>query len=564
MRAREPDLESFVERDGVKLGYEIYGGGKPTILLMPTFPIVHSRMWKAQVAYLARHYRVVTFDGPGNGRSDRPRDPAAYSDDALVGAAVAVLDETGTDRAVAVGLCSGVRWSTELAATHPDRILGVVAIAPGMPHLCPPHPWQAEAVRRFDEEVPEDAGWPAWENRHRFLHDWDGFVRTHGEMICVVEPHSTRLLEDLESWGMDTDADTMLRLMEAPRGSLFPQDLEAAEAMCRAVPCPVLVIMGDRDRCQPLERGRRYAELTEGSLVVLEGAGHLPNGRHPVVVNRLIRRFVDGIHGEPPVRRWSVAATRRRRALFLSSPIGLGHAMRDTAIADELRALRPDLQIDWLTQHPVTALLERRGERVHPASVHLANESRHVESEAGEHDIRVFDAVRSMDEILVNNYMVFDDLLEEEPYDLVIGDESWDVDHFLHENPATKRAPFVWLTDFVGWLPMPDGGEREAFLTADYNAEMLEHLERFPRVRDRSIFVGSPEDIVPADFGPGLPSIREWTEAHYAFSGYVTGFDPGALGRREELRDGLGYRPDERICLVTVGGSGWAPRCSAG
>ena len=60
---------------------------------------------------------------------------------------------------------------------------------------------------------------------------------------------------------------------------------------------------------------------------------------------------------------------------------------------------------------------------------------------------------------------------------------------------------------------MPDGGEREAFLTADYNAEMIEHIARFPRVRDRAIFVGDPDDIVPDAFGPGLPPIRDWTRA---------------------------------------------------
>ena len=61
-----------------------------------------------------------------------------------------------------------------------------------------------------------------------------------------------------------------------------------------------------------------------------------------------------------------------------------------------------------------------------------------------------------MDEILVNNFMVFHDVVEETPYDLVIGDEAWDVDYFLHENPELKRFSFAWLTDFVGWLPMPD------------------------------------------------------------------------------------------------------------
>jgi predicted glycosyltransferase len=161
-----------------------------------------------------------------------------------------------------------------------------------------------------------------------------------------------------------------------------------------------------------------------------------------------------------------------------------------------------------------------------------------------------------MDEIMVANFMVFHDLARDEPYDVWIGDEAWDLDYFLHENPELKTAAYVWLTDFVGWLPMPDGGEREAFLTADYNAEMIGHIERHPRVRDRALFVGEPEDVVDDHFGPGLPVIREWTARHFAFPGYVTGFEPAAFADRERLRAELGYGEREQVCLVTVGGSG--------
>jgi len=225
---------------------------------------------------------------------------------------------------------------------------------------------------------------------------------------------------------------------------------------------------------------------------------------------------------------------------------------RDAAIADELRKLHPNLEIDWLAQHPVTAVLEARGERIHPASVHLANESGHIESESAEHDLHCFQAIRRMDEILLANFMVFHDLVREEQYDLWIGDEAWELDYYLHENPEQKRAAYVWLTDFVGWLPMSDGGDREAFLTADYNEEMIEHIARFPRLRDRAVFVGNPEDIVPDSFGPELPVIRDWTEQNYDFAGYITGFDPAELGDRAAL----GYGDDERVCIVSVGGSG--------
>src|SRR6185295_12152995 len=161
-----------------------------------------------------------------------------------------------------------------------------------------------------------------------------------------------------------------------------------------------------------------------------------------------------------------------------------------------------------------------------PASALLANESVHIESESAEHDLHAFQAIRRMDEILVANFMLFLDVVREENYDLWIGDEAWEVDYFLHENPELKSSAYVWLTDFVGWLPMPDGGDPERRLTSDYNAEMIEQVARFPRLRDHSLFVGDPDDCVPDGLGDGLPSVRQWTENHFDFTGYITGYQP--------------------------------------
>ena len=229
-------------------------------------------------------------------------------------------------------------------------------------------------------------------------------------------------------------------------------------------------------------------------------------------MNLLLREF---IAPPRPHARW-VRGSRPKRALYISSPIGLGHAQRDAAIAEELRKLHPDLEIDWLAQHPVTAVLEARGERIHPGSVHLANESKHVESESAEHDLHCFQAIRRMDEILLNNFMVFHDIVRDDQYDLWIGDEAWELDYYLHENPEEKRAAYVWLTDFVGWLPMQDGGEHEAFLTTDYNAEMIEHIARYPaaarpgalRRRPRRHRPGQLRRRPPADQGLDARALR--------------------------------------------------------
>ena len=53
----------------------------------------------------------------------------------------------------------------------------------------------------------------------------------------------------------------------------------------------ITALYGRLDRCQPWQRGERVAQLTGGELLLLEGAGHLPNAREPVVVNRAIRDF---------------------------------------------------------------------------------------------------------------------------------------------------------------------------------------------------------------------------------------------------------------------------------
>jgi predicted glycosyltransferase len=290
-------------------------------------------------------------------------------------------------------------------------------------------------------------------------------------------------------------------------------------------------------------------------LVRFEGTGHAPQGREPVALNRVVDDVLASATAPRPPQRRERALDRPKRVLFLSSPIGLGHVRRDVAVADELRKLHPGLEVEWLSQSPVTDFLERAGERVHPASGWLSSETGHIESESGEHDLHAFQAIRRMDEILVANFMVFDDLVRERDYDLWIGDEAWDLDHFLHENPRLKTTPFAWMTDFVGWVPMADGGEHEAFLTADYNAEMVEHVARYPRLRDRSVFVGDAEDLVPGALGPGLPSIRDWTLEHFEFAGYVMGDRPDEADRRR-LRARLGYSEDEIVCVASVGGSG--------
>jgi pimeloyl-ACP methyl ester carboxylesterase/predicted glycosyltransferase len=546
MRARLPDQAGFIERDGVKIGWEAFGDGERTLLFLPPWTMIHSRCWKAQVPYFARRVRVVTFDARGNGRSDRVQDPALHDVREVARDAVAVLDALGVERAGVVGLSLGAQYALRLWELAPERIEKIALIAPFL-DLTPDQ--VAERAAEADGfELVRDAyeGWQKY-NRHYWTSNYRDWVEFFVGNV-FTEPHSTKQIEDGIGWALETTPEVLIASETSP-----PYPAGDQRRTVASLTCPVLVIHGDEDQVVPHETGRRLAELTGGQLVTMAGSGHSPQARDPVRTNLLLRDF---FATAPPARTWTRARRRPRRALYLSSPIGLGHAQRDIAVAQALRQLHPDLQIDWLAQEPLTRVLEAEGETVHPASAFLASELQHLESESAEHDLHCFYAWRRMDEIIVNNFMVINDVVDERDYDLWIGDEAWELDYFLHENPELKRAAYCWLTDFVGWIPMPDGGPAEAFLTADYNAEMIEQVARNPRLRDRAIFVGEPDDIVPDAFGPGLPKIRDWTEEHFSCSGYITGFDPAAYADIEAVRAELGYRPDEKVCIVTVGGSG--------
>ncbi len=465
------------------------------------------------------------------------------------------MDATGTERATIVSLSRGAQRALLLAAEHPERVTGAVFVGPYFPasRTLGGLRFRLMSNPRFAPLLTRNPittrGWAKF-NAHYIHEHYREFVEWFIGM-CSAEKHSTKGFEDGVEWALETDPTTIVLTLMADAAA--PVTRRDQLALARRVKCPVLVISGTKDKVTCHGDAKALAAATGGKMLAIEGGDHMPEARHPVEVNLAIRHFAD-----PSFRRDPTAyrSDGRKRALFVSSPIGLGHARRDLAIARELRTLVDGLEIDWLAQDPVTRMLEGEGERIHPASRHLANESAHIESESAEHDLHCFHAFRRMDEILCANFMVFGDLVRDERYDLWIGDEAWELDYHLHENPREKRAPFAWLTDFVGWLPMPDGGEHEAFVAADYNAEMVEHIRDHPEIRDCAVFVGNPDDIVPERLGDQLPMIRDWTERNFDFAGYITGFDQEALRDREKLRAELGYEPHERVCIVTVGGSG--------
>jgi pimeloyl-ACP methyl ester carboxylesterase len=229
MRAREPDGERYVDLDGVKLHYEVFGDG--------------------------------ACEAEGR-------------------AALAVLDAAGAARAVLVSLSMGAQWALWLTAHHPGRVLGNVFIGPDLDL----ESWPEDVIPPFDEPFTSTEGW-ARHNRHYWLAHYRDFVEFFVSR-CLPEPHSTKQHEDNVGWGLETTPQVLLATEAASQ-----PDEATIRRWCARVRSPVLVVHGDKDRICPLTSGEALARATGGSLVVLGGAGHLPHARDPVKVNLLIREF---------------------------------------------------------------------------------------------------------------------------------------------------------------------------------------------------------------------------------------------------------------------------------
>ncbi len=268
-RARYPDATGYVERDGVRVFYEVYGSGEPTVLFLPTWSIVHSRCWKMQVPYLARHCRVITFDPRGNGRSDRPDEPDAYAETEFAADALAVLDATETEHALVVVFAIGAQRGLLLAAHHPDRVAGIVFIGPAVP-LAVQTP-RARAVQSFDELFDVYEGWAKY-NRHYWLENYADLLEFFFSNV-YSEPHSTKQIEDAVGWGLETTPETLIATAVAPG-----LDEVAVHELAR-IRCPALVIHGSEDAIRAHESGAALAALTGGTLVTLAGSGHAPHVR---------------------------------------------------------------------------------------------------------------------------------------------------------------------------------------------------------------------------------------------------------------------------------------------
>ncbi len=520
----------YAENEGVKIWYEIHGKGDSTLVMVPGFQIVHSDSFKrSYVPYLSRYMRVVTLDLRGSGQSDRLE--GTYDLQNCAKDVHSVIEAAGLDRFAMAGMSYGVSICLKYNATHPGRASHLILLS-----------GSAKMVR--SENYPH--GMPE-ETLKGIIQLWreqpEGMLSSFIELACS-EKYSLRHKELIRQWAHET-------IPEVWEQGFSCSVLSDIESYLEDVELPTLICSGQADKIVfPSASEYLHQKISGSTLLAIPDSGHGFLRTWPVV-SRNILQFLNSkkMMPTPPTDQKSAP-----RVLWISSPIGLGHVKRDLAVAAEIRKKIPSVSIHWLSVNPVRSVLEGIGEQIHPLSNALLDESGHFESHGKAYSLNATEAYWEMDKLLNNNFMVFYDAVRENQYDLVIGDESWEVAEYLHYNPSLKTAPFVFITDFIGASNVSDDETKQAHVY-NVNGTWVEMREASPEATDLSIFVGEYDDIPEITLGEGLPDRRKWAKDYFEPSGYILSFDPAAFSDRQGIREDLGFLLEDKILIVAVGGT---------
>jgi UDP:flavonoid glycosyltransferase YjiC (YdhE family) len=243
-----------------------------------------------------------------------------------------------------------------------------------------------------------------------------------------------------------------------------------------------------------------------------------------------------------------------KKILYISGSLGLGHITRDLAIARELRKQNPEVEITWLAAHPANVLLKETGEKILPEADMYADDNIPAENAAKGTQLNLLKYLSNARREWTHNVKIFKQATSREQFDLIIGDEAYEINIALRENPLLKKAPFVMIYDFVG-LDAMTKNPFERLKVYFWNRIWSKHYKHGrPPAFDLGLFVGEEEDVPDRKFGFMLPNRRDFAKALYKFTGYIFPFDPAEYADKAKIRSKLGYG-SEPLVVCSIGGT---------
>jgi pimeloyl-ACP methyl ester carboxylesterase len=250
---------AFLERDGVRIYYDVQGSG-PAVLLSHGYSAT-SQMWTRQVEALKDRYRVITWDMRGHGQSDSPDDQSLYSEEATCADMAAILNELAVQKAVVGGLSLGGYMSLAFNVRYAERVNALMLFdtGPGYKNPVAREGWNKTAETRavgFETKGLESLG--------------------RGAEVRIAQHRSAA------------------GLAKAARGMLAQFDSRIIESL-EHVSVPTLVVVGARD--EPFLGATDYManKIPGARRVVIPEAGHAANIDQPEAFNTATEAFLAGL-----------------------------------------------------------------------------------------------------------------------------------------------------------------------------------------------------------------------------------------------------------------------------
>ena len=244
----------------------------------------------------------------------------------------------------------------------------------------------------------------------------------------------------------------------------------------------------------------------------------------------------------------------KKKILYISGSLGLGHITRDLAIAKELRKQIPDIELSWLASNPANQLIKESGEKLLPEADMYANDNIPAEKAAKGTQLNLLKYLSNARKEWANNFEIFKLVTDREQFDLVIGDETYEISLGLRKNPSLKKAPFVMIYDFIGLDAMTKNPLEKLGIYIWNRIWSKDYKQRRVPEFDLGLFVGEEKDVANKKFGFLLPNRREWAKALCKFVGYILPFNPSEYANKEKIRAKLGYG-EESLIICSIGGT---------
>ena len=242
-----------------------------------------------------------------------------------------------------------------------------------------------------------------------------------------------------------------------------------------------------------------------------------------------------------------------KKVLFVSWQAGMGHITRDVAIVKELRRQSPQIDVSWIAHPLACKVLADAGETILPESLLSADYNRALDRCLIGFRFNVMRFVGATAKAWAHNVGLFRQVITKYDFDLVIGDESYELTRAMRVNEVDLRCRMIVIEDFIAVQAMTRN-PLEKLGVYVRNRRLAARPERL-QSRVTNFFVGELEDVPDKRFGFGLPNRRDIAGKYYQFLGYVIRFDPAEYADKAKIRAKLGYGPGPLLICATGGTS---------